>query len=76
MKNRDAAPVEECWKQVGVIGDGTCPELETVVQRVRAMRENNIGTVRLIINLAMTWLGLTQLAPIYLGCTAVAGKKP
>ena len=30
-QNREMAPAEECWKHIGVMGNGTCPELDAVV---------------------------------------------
>lgn len=53
--------------------------IDRATDRLRQMRWNvreNIRLARLALGMALAWLALSQLAPLYLGCTLLSSTRP
>lgn len=50
-------------------------EVRDLIDRTRTRLVDQLGTVKLVVTLLMVWLGLTQIAPLYLGWELITGRR-
>lgn len=50
-------------------------EISDSIRQTRASLSQQLYMVKLVVTMAMTWIGLTQVAPLYLGWELVAGRR-
>jgi methyl-accepting chemotaxis protein len=50
-------------------------DVRDLIDRTRTRLVDQLDTVKLVVTLLMIWLGLTQIAPLYLGWELVAGRR-
>lgn len=51
-------------------------ELSDSTRQARLLLQRQIGQVKFVLTVAMIWLGLTQIAPLYLGWELATGRRP
>jgi archaellum component FlaC len=50
-------------------------DVRDLIDRTRIRLVDQLGMVKLVVTLLMVWLGLTQIAPLYLGWELVTGRR-
>jgi chromosome segregation ATPase len=53
----------------------TVVEISDSLRESRAMLDDQIRTVRVVLTLVLAWMGLTQIAPLYLGLELIQGRR-